>query len=82
LGKRQNYSLEDRIVVAKQESILNDEIAKIATDIRQRGNKVIHEDPKLIEKVRETIKGAIRVISVVTSGVDPFGTPDFLKDME
>ncbi len=79
LGKRQNYSLEDRIVVAKQESILNDEIAKIATDIRQRGNKVIHEDPKLIEKVRETIKGAIRVISVVTSGVDPFAPPDWLK---
>jgi hypothetical protein len=82
-GKRrknqQDYSLVDRIAVAKQEGLFDDEIAQIATNIRLRGNVVLHNDPNVKEKVTQTILETVRVIKIVTSGKDIWGTPDWLK---
>jgi len=82
LGKKQYYTLKHRIEVAKREGLIDDNIAKIADGIRDRGNTVVHKDPKATKLVSQTIHETIRVISVVTGEHDPFGTPDWLKDME
>lgn len=71
LGRPGGYTLEDRIAVAKQKGILNDEIAKIATSIRHRGNIALHEDPNATKNIYGTITDTIRVISVITDGHDP-----------
>jgi len=73
------YTLKSCLVVAKKEGLINDEIAKIAQGIKDRGNTVVHKDPKVTEKVFETINETIRFISVITSGIDPDAPPDWLK---
>jgi len=75
------YRLVDLINVAKQEGILNDEIAKIATSIKDRGNTAVHEDPNSTKDIRKTIKETVRVISVVADEHDPFATPSWLKNL-
>ncbi len=65
------YSFKDRIIVAKRERILNDEIAEIATNIRLRGNTALHKDPNATKNIYGTITDTIRVISVITDGYDP-----------
>jgi len=80
LRKRSGYyKLADRIAVAKKEGLISDEICKIARDITQRGNKVLHDDPNLTENVEQTIWDTVRIISIVTRGKDVWVIPDWLK---
>jgi hypothetical protein len=78
LGRPGGYTLEDRIAVAKQEGILNDEIAEIATNIRHRGNIALHRDPNATKDIYGTIKDTIRAISVITDGFDPYDPVSYL----
>jgi hypothetical protein len=68
---REHYSLPDRIFAAKREGILNDEITKIATSIKWRGDTTVHKDPNATKNIYGTITDTIRVISVITDGYDP-----------
>jgi len=72
------YSLQDRIIAAKQEGILNDETAEIATNIRLRGNTALHEDPNATKDIYGTITDTIRAISVITDGFDPYDPVSYL----
>jgi hypothetical protein len=72
------YSLQDRIIAAKQEGILNDETAEIATNIRLRGNTALHKDPNATKDIYGTIKDTIRAISVITDGFDPYDPVSYL----
>jgi len=74
-GKQQEYALVDRIAVARRENLIDDEIAKLATQVRLRANTVLHKDSKVTEKVRETITETLRVISFLTGKGDPFLRP-------
>lgn len=42
-------------MVAQKEGLIEKEIAKIANNIRARGNKVLHDDPNLTKTVFKTI---------------------------
>lgn len=80
-GKQQNYVLADRIMVAQKEGLIEKEIAKIANNIRVRGNKVLHDDPNLTKTVFKTITDTIRVISIMTTGHDPDSPPEWLLNL-
>ena len=73
LGKLQEFSLIGRIKIAKQEGLINERIAKEANEIRLRANAVLRNDPRLVEKVENTIHNTIEVISAITKGYDPRG---------
>ena len=81
-GKQKGYGLCTRIKVAQREGLIDEEIAKIAHAIRLRGNKVLHNDPKLTETVSETLRGTVRVIAIMTTGHDPFAPPAWLQKDE
>jgi hypothetical protein len=72
------YSLQDRIIAAKREGILNDETAEIAEKIRLRGNTALHKDPNATKDIYGTIRDTIRVISVITDGFDPYDPVSYL----
>ncbi len=74
-GKQQDYALVDRIAVARRENLIDDEIVKLATQVRVRANTVLHKDSKVTEKVKETITETLRVISFLTGKGDPFLRP-------
>src|SRR4030042_2827491 len=77
-----DYSLQARVIVAKREGMLNDEIAEIATKIRLRGNTALHRDPNATKNIYETITDTIRVISVITDGYDPVRSEEHTSELQ
>ena len=69
--KHQAYCLYEYIEVAKREGLINSELANKSGDIRVRANKIIHDDPGLTKKARETIFDTIRIIYMLETGKDP-----------
>lgn len=65
-SQRGYYTLIDCIAVAKQECLINGDIAKIADKIRLRGNKTLHGDPTATKDILGTIKDTVLIIGAVT----------------
>jgi hypothetical protein len=75
-GKRgshqQVFSLKDYIQVARLEGLLSEELAKEADTIRVRANKVLHTDPGLTEKTKESISMTVGILFMMDTGRDPW----------
>ena len=69
------YNFLDHLQVARKEGLLNDRLVKVADEIRERGDAVLHKDAKLTETVDDTIRGTVRVIYALTEGRDPQDLP-------
>lgn len=64
LGKRRdsNYTLDDRICVAAKKGIIDESTKAIATEVRLRGNKAVHDQPDITKNVFDTIKKTVIVL--------------------
>jgi len=71
LGRQQGFSLADYIDVARHEGFINEKLAKMAHGIRERANKVLHNDPRLTEKTEESISQTVRILCMLETGKDP-----------
>lgn len=86
LGPRDRYSVADRVTIARDEHFFhrgpaqsdnnsNTSLAKAAHEVWLRRNKVVHDDPTIIEKVDETVFRTFNVIAALTTGQDPSRLP-------
>lgn len=71
-GRQPGFHLADYIEVARRESLISDKVAKEAHTIRERANKVLHNDPKLTEKTGESIGQTVRILCMIETGEDPW----------
>jgi len=71
-GRKWRYTFSERLGIAALEGLLNKELTKVAKGICKRGNKVLHEDPKLTQRVDSTIHETARVVCALTTGHDPY----------
>ncbi|MBD3350682.1 MAG: DUF4145 domain-containing protein [Candidatus Lokiarchaeota archaeon] len=64
LGERhwKNFTLEERILVAQKEGILDENMKTIADTIRTNGNDVVHLDPNIVKDSFGSIKNTIAVL--------------------
>jgi hypothetical protein len=67
-GQQPGFSLKDYIEVAKHQGLVSEELAKEAHMIRERANKVLHNDPRLTEKTQESITGTVRILYMIETG--------------
>lgn len=82
LGERnrgEDYSFSDRICVAKKEGLLSEELAKTVDDVRLRGNKIVHDDVNLTQKIDEVFRGTFIVIYALETGRHPYEIPESLR---
>ncbi len=71
-AQQQGFSLADYIEVARHEGFINEELAKRAHAIRERANKVLHSDPRLTEKTKESVSQTVRILCMLETGKDLF----------
>lgn len=64
LGNRgyKNFTLEERILVAYKEGLLDENMRLVADTLRVNGNDVVHLDPNIVKGSFESIKNTITVL--------------------
>ena len=67
-GKRRNYDLSDRIQAALNEKMIDEDIAKKARTVKERGNKAVHVQPGITKDVWGTIRDTVAVLERITQG--------------
>jgi hypothetical protein len=71
VGKKPPYGLLDRITVAVKEGLLTETIRKLANNVRERANKICHEDTSLTQNVGQIFYETCRVVCILYTGKDP-----------
>jgi hypothetical protein len=72
LGPRKTkYDISDRLAVAAKEGFLTNPVRKLADNVRERANKICHEDTALTQKVYRVFDETCRVVCTLYTGRDP-----------
>ncbi len=63
--RRSEFGLNDRIVAACKEGIIDEDTKELAHEVKVRGDKAVHYQPDVTKKVFDTIRDTLTVLEMV-----------------
>jgi len=72
--KYAKYYLSDYIIVAAKEGLLNENTKILANNVKERANKICHDDTSLTQKVFSVFDETCHVICTLCTGKDPIAS--------